>query len=216
MLTAEDIVVIRVTEAMVKHGIEYAKKSWPFTFNRMGLRTEPRILNICKGVLVEKAFMELLCLLDVSHDLTGATHYTRKDRYDVHIGGNRWDIKSLYIHPRYFAENLSPSSKRWLLDCPALVPTDQLHARSLRDDDVYVFPFLTGFIDERPWEPTLFPKSAGSYLIGAPFAYDWWNRKQSPGPIGRLELTYVGDRTAPCQIEIGGAGREQELDCGDN
>lgn len=211
MLTAEEIVVVRFTEEMVNHGIDYAKKSWPFTFNRMGLRTEPRILNICKGVLVEKAFIELLRMMDIGHDLTGATHYTRKDRYDVHIAGDRWDIKSLYIHPRYFVENLSPSSKGWLLDCPALVPTDQLHARSLRDDDVYIFPFLTGFIDERPGEPKLFPTSANSYLIGAPFAYDWWNRRHSPGPIGRLELTCVGARTTPCQVEIGGQDESKNL-----
>ncbi len=57
-------------------GIEYAKKSLHYTYNRMGLGTAARLRKIVAGVAVELAFRRWLEAAGAPYDVLGATPFT--------------------------------------------------------------------------------------------------------------------------------------------
>src|SRR5215204_2396500 len=105
-------------------GIEYAKKSLHYTYNRMGLSATARLRKIVSGVAVELAFRRWLEAGGVRYSLEGATPFTEPDRYDLRLGGRRCDVKSFLVsdRPRIAALRRDPTE---LYGASALVPEDQ-------------------------------------------------------------------------------------------
>ena len=132
-------------------GIEYAKKSLHFTYNRMGLHAAARLRKIVAGVAVELAFRRWLDAEGVPYDLLGATPFTEPDRYDLRLGGRRCDVKSFVIGERAEISTVR-RDPAWLLDAEALVPEDQFGSDRLEANDFYLFGFLAGLETRRRTE----------------------------------------------------------------
>ena len=204
MTTKKDIISVQVRPDMVEAGIAYAEKSLHFTFNRMGLSSHyNRIRNIISGVVMEGAFRHLLEENRVKYNLMGRTHFTQKDRYDVGIRGNRYDVKGFVIKDQDRLWALRQNTG-WLLDCSALVPADQVASRSLREEDVYVFPFVTHALGT----------SAGDigrdHWLHSFWDYDWFKNKEWRS-LGRMKLT--SSLAAPTRVRIGGQDSDEEYVC---
>ncbi|MEP7358440.1 MAG: hypothetical protein ABI847_14430 [Anaerolineales bacterium] len=128
---------------LTRAGIEYAKKSLHYTYNRMHLGAAARLREIVAGVAVELAFRRWLDSRDVPYDLLGATHFTERDRYDLRLGGRRCDVKSFLISGREEISGLRRDPS-WLYEAQALVPEDQFQSAQMGEDDIYLFGFLAG------------------------------------------------------------------------
>lgn len=124
-------------------GIEYAKQSLHYTYNRMHLGLEARLRKIVAGVAVELAFRRWLQSQGVPFDLLGATHFTEKDKYDLRLAGRRCDVKSFLISDRRQITALR-RDPAWLNAAEALVPEDQFQSDRLSEEDIYLFGFLAG------------------------------------------------------------------------
>ena len=124
-------------------GIEYAKKSLHYTYNRMHLAPGARLRKIVAGVAVELAFRRWLQAQNVPFDLLGATPFTEKDKYDLRLGGRRCDVKSFLISDRTQIATLR-RDPAWLNSAQALVPEDQFQSDRMEEQDIYLFGFLAG------------------------------------------------------------------------
>jgi len=207
MLTANDILTVEVTEKMILDAVHYAEKSLHYTYNRMGSSNlYDRVRNIVKGLIMESAFKRLLYYHKVRYDLLGNTHWTKKDRYDVGIDGHKYDIKGFHISESWKA-NAIKKDPGWLLDCCALVPSDQVDAKSLKEDDLYVFPFMIGEF-ERHNGPDLFTLDRFRYLIHCFWDYAWFKNDHWKS-LGRL--TIEARLKSNLNLRIGGQGENQEL-----
>jgi hypothetical protein len=143
MITNADFLRLPFTPDLTKGGITYAIRSLPFTYDRMGGSSFKRLRRIVAGVAVELAFRRYLGQQNIPFDVKGATPFTDPDRYDVALGGHRCDIKSFLISHRSQIASLH-SNPESLLKAPALVPLDQHTSDGHREDDLYIFAFLTG------------------------------------------------------------------------
>jgi hypothetical protein len=143
MLSPAQVLRLPYDASLTLAGIEYAKKSLHYTFNRMGLNPAARLRKIVAGVAVELALRRWLEAQAIPYDLLGATAFTEKDRYDLCLGGRRCDVKSFFItdRPRISALRHDPA---WLLEAMALVPEDQFKSSTLEENDLYLFGFLAG------------------------------------------------------------------------
>ncbi len=186
MITKDDIIRVDISKDMILDAVHYAEKSLHFTFNRMASK-DPynRIRNIVKGLIMESAFKHLLNTHNVSYDLLGNTHYTKKDRYDVGINGIKFDIKGYFVDNSYKI-NLINRDVSWFLDCCALVPSDQIQSASLQKDDVYVFPFLIGACESGVPQSSLL-NFKEKYLLHDFSDYKWIKNKTSP--LGKIFIT---------------------------
>jgi len=145
MITPEDFIHLPCTPDLTPAGIAYACRSLAYTYDRMGGTPANRLRRIVAGIMVELAFRRHLSHRDIPFDLLGATAFTDPDRYDVALGGRRCDIKSFLIHHKGRISLIRSHPER-LLEAEALVPVDQLSADHLREEDLYIFSFLTALI----------------------------------------------------------------------
>lgn len=182
-------------------GIEYAKKSLHYTYNRMGLNAAARLRKIVLGVAVELAFRRWLDAERVPYDLLGATPFTEPDRYDLRLGGRRCDLKSFLIGDRASISR-ARRDPAWLLDAEALVPEDQFASEALGENDFYLFGFLAGLETRRraELEKALLAEQP-VYLLYTLDQSDWLGAGQWRS-LGRLVLK--ADLPAPLELEIGG------------
>ena len=143
MLSPAQVLRLPYDASLTLAGIEYAKKSLHYTYNRMGLNPAARLRKIVAGVAVELAFRRWLETQALPYDLLGATAFTEKDRYDLCLGGRRCDVKSFLVSDktRISALRRDPA---WLLEAMALVPEDQFKSSTLDENDLYLFGFLAG------------------------------------------------------------------------
>jgi len=204
LLNSKDIVQVDVVDDYIKAGVSYAEKSLHYTFNRMGKSSYNRIRNIVKGVIMEEAFKGFLDSVDVEYDLLGATHWTKKDKYDVGINGSRCDVKGFFIG-KHEHQQLIYKDPSWLLDCCALVPSDQVNSVNLKENDIYVFPFLTGDTDE--FSPNTFQFRDYYYLIHDFFDYKWI--KNEGKPLGKIILQSFMQNEV--KVRIGGLDMNKEI-----
>jgi len=202
MVSSTAILRLPYDVSLTRAGIEYAKKSLHFTYNRMGLGAGARLRKIVAGVAVELAFRRWLEAEGVGYDLLGATHFTERDRYDLRLGGRRCDVKSFLISDRtkIAALRRDPAA---LLEAQALVPEDQLHSESMRENDLYVFGFLAG-LETRGVEPLQRALSAEQpvYLLHPVAPAHWRGARGGWQPLGRLVLK--ADTAEALELEIGG------------
>lgn len=205
MIAATDLLRLPYDDTLTRAGVEYAKKSLHYTYDRMHLNLGARLRKIVAGVAVELAFRRWLDAQEVPYDLLGTTAFTEKDRYDLRLGGRRCDLKSFLISRRESITELR-RDPGWLLDAAALVPEDQLLGHSLNDGDLYAFGFLAG-LEARQREDVAKAVQAGRplELVASPDADAWLGR----GPwrsLGKLALKT--DLLTPLEVEIGGQGAD--------
>ncbi len=190
-------------------GIEYAKKSLHYTYNRMRLAPGARLRKIVAGVAVELAFRRWLQAQDVAFDLLGATPFTEKDKYDLRLGGRRCDVKSFLISDRSQITALR-RDPAWLNAAEALVPEDQFQSDRLGEQDIYLFGFLAGLETRsaadlqqalRAEQPVYLihtltqPRWRGATSAAEAGASPW----RSLGP-----LLFKADTPGPIELEAGG------------
>ena len=207
MITPADFLRIPYTPDLTEGGIAYAIRSLPYTYDRMGGSPFDRLRRIVAGVAVELAFRRHLSGQDIPYDVKGATPFTDPDRYDVSLGGHRCDIKSFLISHRRQISSMR-TQPELLLKAPALVPLDQYAADGHRDDDLYLFAFLTG-LTAASQEDLAKALEAGqpAYLVHTmPKA---WTRPQVWQPLGPLSLKSEADETLT--VEIGGQAQGREF-----
>ena len=182
-------------------GIEYAKKSLHYTFNRMHLGLEARLRKIVAGVAVELAFRRWLQGQSVPYELLGATPFTEKDKYDLRLGGRRCDVKSFLIsdRPQISALRRDPA---WLNAAEALVPEDQFQSDRLGEEDIYLFGFLAG-LETRTARDLQRALAAEQpvylvHTVGQPR----WHGAGAWRSLGRL--VFKADADTPVDLEAGG------------
>jgi hypothetical protein len=206
MITPSDFLHLPYTPDLTEGGIAYAIRSLPYTYNRMGGSPFNRLRRIVAGVAVELAFRRHLSELDIPYDVKGATPFTDPDRYDVSLGGHRCDIKSFLISRRGQISSLR-TQPDLLLKAPALVPSDQHASDGHRDDDLYLFAFLTGLVAASREElGKALEADQPVYLMHAMDKF--WSKPTNWQPINPLTLKSESDQILT--VEIGGqaAGRE--------
>ncbi len=182
-------------------GIEYAKKSLHYTYNRMGLHAAARLRKIVAGVAVELAFRRWLAAEGVPFDLLGATPFTEPDRYDLRLGGRRCDVKSFVIGERAEISRVRRDPD-WLLEAEALVPADQFQSSTLEENDFYLFGFLAGLETRRRTElDQALLAEQPVYLLYTLDQADWLGAAQWRS-LGRLVLK--ADLDEPLAVEVGG------------
>ncbi|MBP7693795.1 MAG: hypothetical protein KA764_17875, partial [Anaerolineales bacterium] len=206
MLSPADLLRLPYDDTLTRAGVEYAKRSLHYTFNRMHLAPGPRLRKIVAGVAVELAFRRWLDAQAVPYDLRGLTAFTEKDKYDLSLGGRRADVKSFFLTDREAIKALR-RDPAWLLDAEALVPEDQLSSAKLEDGDLYVFGFLTGLEARQPAD-TLKAAAAGQPLeLVATLTEPGWLGRAAWRSLGTLALKSSGG--APLELELGGQGRDR-------
>jgi len=209
MVKKDDILIVRVTEELVAKAVEYAEKSLQYTYNRMGLANYyDRVRNIVSGVVMEGAFKKLLDYNNIKYDLLGNTHWTKKDRYDVGVDGHRYDAKGFFIKEPDKIKSIE-KDKSWLLDCSALVPADQVASRNLEEDDIYIFPFMTGRVIRNIDDVyDLFEKGQHNYLLHCFWDYSW-TKNEEWNSLGKLILE--SKMREKILVRLGGQGEDKEL-----
>ncbi len=206
MLTPLDLLRLPYDDTLTRAGVEYAKKSLHYTYNRMHLDLGARLRKIVAGVSVELAFRRWLDANAVPYDLLGATAFTERDKYDLRLGGRRVDLKSFFLTER---ESISALRRDpgWLLDAHALVPEDQFNSPKLDDGDVYVFGFLAG-LEARQSADTAKALAAGQPTeMVASFSDDDWLGRHHWRSLGALALLNAGP--LPLEVELGGQGQDR-------
>jgi hypothetical protein len=205
MIASTDILRLPYDDTLTRAGVEYAKKSLHYTYDRMHLNLGARLRKIVAGVAVELAFRRWLDANEVPYDLLGATAFTEKDKYDLRLGGRRCDLKSFLISRRETITALR-RDPGWLLDATALVPEDQLLKPSLDDGDIYTFGFLAG-LETRQRDDVDKAVQTGQpvELVASPDA-DGWLGRGPWRPLGPLALKT--DLLTPLEVEIGGQGAD--------
>lgn len=135
-------------------GVHYAKKSLPWTFNRMGVQEGDwtwyyRMMKIVVGVAVQETLIRELQQREIEIEKDW-TNYRTKDAFDLtSLDGRKIDVKSFNLYSDYsvklrpnfcldyLIQNSSYPGPEWSRFFPCLVPQDQAGR-----DDVYVFAIV--------------------------------------------------------------------------
>ena len=172
---------VEVSDSDVTKGVDYASKSLPWTFNRMGV-VGPwtwyyRIMKIVVGVTVQELLLKLLRAqgMRIAKEWKD---YRKEDTFDLRSRkGNKIDVKSLNhfvefdgdIRPHftldYLIDNKGYSGARWKRFFPCLVPNDQLNR-----EDVFVFAILSS----RNYNSLRMGERGKNFVISSP-SEGWMN-----------------------------------------
>ena len=200
MITVDDLVTIPYSDDLTQAGITYACRSLSYTYDRMGGSKFERLRRIVAGIAVELAFRRRLTAEDVPFGNLGMTHFTQPDRYDVSLGGRRCDIKSYMIYRKDRIREIRRTPEV-LLDAHALVPEDQFRGESFRDEDLYIFSFLTALVTRARREIQR-PIAAGQPTFLLHPLPRRWARPEHWRALGPLAIK--SDFDHPVELEIGG------------
>ncbi|MBV6396630.1 MAG: hypothetical protein HFACDABA_02230 [Anaerolineales bacterium] len=207
MLLPSSLLRLPIPRDLIEGGIAYAVRSLPHTFDRKDGSPYDRLRRIVAGVAVELAFRRHLTQMEIPFEVKGATPFSDPDRYDVTLGGHRCDVKSFLISHREQIQALH-STPHLLLDAPALVPLDQHAAEGQRDDDLYLFAFVTSLlaIAQRDLQKAL---AAGQPIHLTNVLPKNWRAPHNWTPLGALALK--SDCDAPITVELHGQTEEREF-----
>jgi len=205
MITASDLLILRYTPDMTQAGIQYARQSLPYTYDRMGGNRFKRLRRIVAGKAVELAFKRHLNNEEIPHDMLGSTPFTKPDHYDIGIGGRRCDIKSFMLTDKKHITEIRKAPQK-LLSAQALVPVDQMKNEHLTDEDFYVFAFLTALLTPNQ-DAVKKAVAAGQpiYMIHA--LPKKWARPENWGSLG--ELAVKSNMASSLKLEFGGQDEER-------
>jgi hypothetical protein len=207
VLTANDLLCLPYTRDLTEAGIQYACRSLPHTYDRMGGSQFDRLRRIVVGIAVELAFRRYLAQQNVPFGVEGATPFTDPDRYDVSLGGHRCDIKSFLISYREQIRALH-ADPALLLDAPGLVPLDQYAGDEHSANDLYVFAFLTGLVAAHSADVKK-AVSAGEPVYPIHAMPPSWVRPPVWTPLGPLVLKSECD--VPVMLELGGQDSSRDF-----
>ena len=207
MLSPTSPLRLPIPRDLIEGGIAYAVRSLPHTFDRKDGSPYDRLRRNVAGVAVELAFRRHLSSLEIPYEVKGANPFSDPDRYDVTLGGHRCDVKSFLISHREQIQALR-STPNLLLDAPALVPLDQYAAEGHRDDDIYLFAFVTGLLAsaQRDLQKAL---TAGQPLHLLNVLPRDWCQPRDWNPLGALALK--SDCNAPVTVELHGQTADREF-----
>jgi len=207
MLTASDFIRLPFTDDLTQAGIEYAVRSLPHTYDRMGGSDFSRLRRIVSGIAVELAFRRYLTSQAIPHDTLGATPFTDPDRYDLALGGRRCDLKSFQIFSRARISRLR-ADPSILLKAAALVPADQFAAAHLSDEDLYLFAFATGLVTAHQSDVKRALEAGKPLYLMQVFPSDWTNPARWAS-LGRLALKL--EAGPEVELELGGQTAQREF-----
>lgn len=165
-----------------------------------------RLRRIVGGVAVELAFRRYLTQQDIPFDNQGATPFTDPDRYDVAIGGRQCDIKSFMITKKERIREIR-EKPHLLEDAEALVPSDQIASSKLRDDDLYIFAFLTALVtpNQRILENAI--KADQPVFMIHPLPKDW-AKPNTWASLGKP--TIKSGNSNRIKVELGGQNKAHD------
>jgi hypothetical protein len=206
-VTPADFVALPYDDSLTQAGLEYARKSLHYTYNRMALGHAARLRNIVAGVAVELALVRHLQQTRTPFDRLGSTHFTRRDLYDLALAGRRVDLKTAVINQKAKITSLR-RNPAWLLDAAALVPADQLESDALQEGDVYLFAFLAALEASGPAGARRALRAGQPVYLLKTFEGQGWQGARRWRSLGPLALK--SNAAAPVEIEIGGQDRERE------
>jgi len=207
MLSAADLIILKYDPQFSQAGVQYARDSLHFTYNRMGLKVGDRLRKIVAGVAFEMAVRRWLETGAIPYSRLGATHFTQPDRFDLALGGRRCDLKSylIYDRPKIRALRADPG---WALDAMAMIPDDQFETERMGEGDLYLFGLVTGLEARHSVETEkAMAKGLPVSLIHA-LPRERWASSHRWESLGRLAVK--GDISAAITLEIGGQGANRE------
>ena len=207
MLAASDVVALPYDDSLTQAGLEYARQSLHYTYNRMALGHTARLRKIVAGIAVELALVRHLEQASAPFDRLGSTHFTRRDLYDLALAGRRVDLKTAIVNQKSKIASLR-RDPAWLLDAAALVPADQLESDTLQEADVYLFAFLAALEAGGPAEVRRALRAKQPVYLLKTFEGQDWTGARKWRPVGPLALK--SNAAAPVEVEIGGQGRDRE------
>lgn len=186
--TIGDIWELPISIETEMKGVDYASKSLPWTFNRMGIKAHAwtwyyRMMKINVGVMVQETLLTKLRLSGAKIDKEWK-NYRTEDTFDlVTSDGIKIDVKSLNYYPEYdgkirpkfsleyLIKKRSYSGEKWAKFFPWLIPRGQV-----KRDDLFIFALLSS--------PNYMSKKLGdrnkNFLITSPPAIwgDFFNNKK--------------------------------------
>ncbi len=209
MVEASDFLTLPCNDDLIRSGIDYARRSLAFTYNRMGGTSFARLRRIVGGIAVELALRRYLDAAGIPYENTGATPFTEPDRYDVALRGQPCDVKSYLLLDR---KKIAAVHRRpaLLLKAPALVPADQLFSERHTPRDLYLFAFLTALEGHHPSALQRIRQRGLPTFFIAPLPRRW-ARPAAWRPLDPLYIKSEVDR--PLEIEIGGQDANHEFLC---
>jgi len=186
ILNISDFLHLPYTRDLTEGGIAYALRSLPTTFNRTGGSPYDRLRRTVANVAVELAFRRYLTDQNVPFAVKGAMPFTEPEQYDVTLGGRRCNIKSFLISYRDQIAEMKRNPS-YVLNAPALVPSDQNAAEGHTDKDIYLFAFLSGAIaaSMEEMQKAIHKKQPVHLVHVMP---NVWLRPSNWSPLGKLVL----------------------------
>lgn len=175
MVDLNDFITLTPNDQTQLKAINYAARSYYYTYNRMGYDKSDlrkRILHIAVGIIIEQAFEKYLQTRSVIYDMSGRTHWRISDVGEFTARNKRIDVKGAHVYP--YQDRQFPG---WFLDVEGLVPADQVEKSSA--PDVYVQAFLVA-------QPVNI-SSAGKYIALMPQAWAGIGRPR------RISFALAGD-----------------------
>ena len=128
-------------------GMEYAKTSWAYTYNRRGTpNIISRLEKIALGVGIgEPSLGSFLKKNKINYNLSGRTKWYQSDIHDFLINNHKTDVKVIFLNENYkhvqnnFLNKKNNDRINYILNsCYCLVPADQLNK------DIYSFILVQG------------------------------------------------------------------------
>lgn len=207
MLSAADLILLQYDPQFSQAGVQYARDSLHFTYNRMHLKAGDRLRKIVAGVAFEMAARRWLETEAIPYSRLGATPFTEPDRFDIAIGGRRCDLKSalIYDRPKIRALHADPG---WALEAMAMIPDDQFATERMGEGDLYLFGLITGLEARHSSETDkALAKGLPVYLIHV-LPREPWASPHRWESLGGLAVK--GDTSAAITVEIGGQGSDRQ------
>jgi len=219
----EDILVVKTKDEWITPGVEYAEKSWSSTFNRMGKADiYYRMRKIVTGITVQRCFEHQLKDRNIKYKTKEREKWYETDRYDILVDSRKYDIKSNFLDASDIGSVLSPTNIKWLFDCSALVPTDQLYSRTLKEDDLYIFAFMMGKIHKLyGYNPKavlsrLLGDKDGKRIIHGFWDYEFlkppkWTKEHGFKDLGHIMIKSTSVKDSGKGFIIGGTRAQKEF-----
>ena len=189
-------------------GMEYAKTSWAYTYNRRGTSNIiSRLEKIALGVGIgEPSLGSFLKKDKINYNLSGRTKWYQSDIHDFLINDHKTDVKVIFLNENYkHVQNNFLNKKNndrinhILNNCECLVPADQLNK------DIYSFVLAQGkWIRQN--ENDLFKKFLDFWTSIQPDIVTGWNIQffDIPYLMNRMRFIFdndIGSISDPIQMD---------------
>jgi hypothetical protein len=142
-ISVPDILHLPYNPDLTEGGIAYALRCLPYSFDLGGNSHYDRLRHKVADAAVELAFRRHLSGQEIPYEGIKANTFSEPERYDVCLGGRRCEIKTFLISNHRQITGIKDHPEI-LLDAPGLVPSDQHAGDGHKNNDLYLFAFVTG------------------------------------------------------------------------